>query len=431
MSTMSPSTLAAGAASAPVAPAEDANAPIRVAYVTHTAARGGCMTSLRHLVRALPRDRVRPVVIAPPGPSLEDLEADGIETIVLPGISMLVHHVGAPLRGVRWLTLLRTIADLRHGPLLRRVLERVAPDLVHINELGMFQAAAIARRMGLPVVTHVRGVAPHERTIASRVVDRCVARYVDTLIAIDQSVARSYAGHEPVVVYNPLSPRFVDSEPALPAPEPGITRFTYLTGLVEYKGIRELLEAARRLRHRTDIRFRIAGANPRPDDFYRTPAGRLTHWLGISRDVLRSVREFIRDESLGATVELLGHVDPYEILRSGTDVLVFPSRLDGPGRSVYEAGSLGIPSIVALKHRVEDVVVHRVNGIIVPERDPAALADAILELADDASLRERLGRAAREQFRKQFSPDAAVAGVLQVYEQVLAHRRSGTRAGPE
>jgi glycosyltransferase involved in cell wall biosynthesis len=102
-----------------------------------------------------------------------------------------------------------------------------------------------------------------------------------------------------------------------------------------------------------------------------------------------------------------------------TDVLAFPSHLDALGRSVFEAGMRGIPSVVALKTRIEDIVRDGETGLVVPPRDPAALAAAIGRLAGDAGLRRRLGEAARSRYLKQFDPARAAAEVLSVYETVL------------
>ncbi len=104
-----------------------------------------------------------------------------------------------------------------------------------------------------------------------------------------------------------------------------------------------------------------------------------------------------------------------------TDILVFPSHLDGPGRSVFEAGARGIPAVVALRHRIEDVVVDGETGLIVPERDPPALAEAIVRLADDAALRRRLGQQARTRYRRQFAPQP-------IAEQMLATLSTGAAA---
>ena len=70
----------------------------------------------------------------------------------------------------------------------------------------------------------------------------------------------------------------------------------------------------------------------------------------------------------------------------------------------------GIPSIVALKDRVEDVVEDGVTGLIVPPRDPRPAGRRHLRLADDPALRRRLGDAAGTRYAAQFDPGAAASG---------------------
>jgi glycosyltransferase involved in cell wall biosynthesis len=102
----------------------------------------------------------------------------------------------------------------------------------------------------------------------------------------------------------------------------------------------------------------------------------------------------------------------------GSDILAFPSHLNGPGRAVFEAGMHGIPAVVALRVSVDDVIQDGETGLVVPPRDPARLADAIVRLADDPELRWRLGRAARSRYAAQFDPGAAGCRMLEIYRQV-------------
>jgi glycosyltransferase involved in cell wall biosynthesis len=164
--------------------------------------------------------------------------------------------------------------------------------------------------------------------------------------------------------------------------------------------------------------FQVAGANSRPAAFHRSLRGRVLHLFGFAPDVESWVRQWVADRGIEATLKLLGRVEPEAIL-AATDVLVFPSHLDGPGRSVFEAGARGIPAIVALRHRIEDVVTDGETGLIIPERDPPALAQAILRLADDARLRRRLGQNARTRYRRQFAPQPIAYQMLGLYQSLV------------
>jgi glycosyltransferase involved in cell wall biosynthesis len=340
-----------------------------------------------------------------------------------------------PLRGPRLVELGRTVLNLRHGRRLRAAIETVRPDLVHLNERGMLQAAVIARRSGAAVVMHARSVADPRPAWLVRVSRRAIARNVDRVIAIDGSVRRSLGTMAAAeVVHNPLA--------AVPAPTVGVEgagpsagasggiRVVYLTGLAPAKGIWDLVAAAERLGHRTDIEFVIAGANGRPPAFHRSLNGRLARLTGLVPDVESDLRRRVAASGLEGTMRLVGHLeDPGPLIRS-SDVLVFPSHHDGPGRSVIEAAIEGVPSVVALRHRIEDVVVDGESGVIVPPRDPAALAAAIERLADDPALRSRLGAAARTGAATRSDPTVVARRVVEIYRDVLVSRGTGSGRRP-
>ncbi len=391
----------------------------------HTAVPSGSGRSLRYLIEHFPPGEVEATALCPPGPIASQFRASGIQVLPIPGVSMFHSTEGVPLRGLRLLELLRTIWHMRHGGVIRRAIAQVRPDVVHLNDRGMLHAARIAHRAGVPVVMHARGVADSRTAWVARISAALARRHVDRVIAIDESVRRPLRGLPNVeVIYNPypvpagLAGGEVEGGELTGAS--ATVRVTYLTGLLAFKGIWDLLEAARLLRDRRDIEFLVVGENSRPDSFHRSLGGRLAHLFGFAPDVERAVRAWLERHGLEATVRLLGRVDRVEEVLRQTDVLAFPSHLNGPGRAVFEAGIHGIPAIVALKDRVEDVVEDGVSGLIVPPRDPRALADAILRLADDPTLRRRLGSAARSRYAAQFEPAAAARRILEVYRELAS-----------
>lgn len=397
--------------------------PLKVLYVTHTAARGGCAASLRYLIENLPPGSVEATVLSPAGPAAEAFRKAGARVITISGVSMLLSLNGGPLRGWRNLELLRTAWALRSGREIRAAIRDVRPDIVHLNERGMLQAARIAHRDGIPVIVHARSVVDRKTRWVKAIGELALNRYASLVVPIDESVSWSLREvRRRQVVYNPLnvSDAELAAATATRVPDPdGNVRVTYLSGLLVMKGIWDLLEAAKRLRHRRDIVFQIAGENSRPPEFFRSPVGKMASLAGLARDIERDVRAWLAREGL-TNVRLLGHVDTPATLLAATDILVFPSRLNGPGRSVFEAGIYGIPSVLALADKVEDVVTDGVTGLIVPERDPAALAAAIERLAQDEALRRRMGEEARRRYLVQFNPKRIGEQMFEIYRDVLA-----------
>jgi glycosyltransferase involved in cell wall biosynthesis len=392
-----------------------------VLYVMHSGSPAGSAESLRVLLEHFPPGAVSATVLCPDGEIVPRLRKAGATVRAIPGVSMFHSMQGVPLRGLRLLELGRTIWMMRHGGHIRAAIRETKPDVIHLNERGMLHAARIAHEEGVPVVLHARSVAEREDNWVRRLSMRAIQRHVSCVVAIDESVRASLEELPGVhVVYNPLDGRAMTdstSEAIRPSVE-GLVRVTYLGGLQLFKGIRDLLETALLLRNRSDIVFQVAGANSRPAAFHRSLRGRVLHLFGFAPDVESWVRQWVADRGIGATLKLLGRVEPEAILAE-TDVLVFPSHLDGPGRSVFEAGARGIPAIVALRHRIEDVVTDGETGLIIPERDPPALARAILRLADDARLRRRLGQNARTRYRQQFAPQPIAYQMLGLYQSLV------------
>jgi glycosyltransferase involved in cell wall biosynthesis len=72
---------------------------------------------------------------------------------------------------------------------------------------------------------------------------------------------------------------------------------------------------------------------------------------------------------------------------------------------------------------IPEVVEHEVTGLLVPTRDPDALADAIVTLLEDSERRAAMAAAGRRRVVAEFSVDALVRRTLDVYERRLAARR--------
>lgn len=402
--------------------------PIKVLYL-HAFGNSidGSILSLLHLIKSFKAGEVWARVICPPGRVAEFLQANGVEWRRLPAVSLLLSSAGIPMRGFRRLDVMRALWNTRHGGVIRRLIYEWKPHLVHLNERGMLHAAYIVDQLGVPVIMHARNVADPRNEMVHGYSIRLINRHVTFTIAIDESVRSSLRGITHCeVVYNPLPDSLVSAN-ALCLDEMRRNRrgteirVTYLATLSACKGVWDLVEAADRLRNHSRIRFSLAGCNSRSAAFHNSIIGRCARLFGLAADVERELRDTICHRRLD-NIDLLGRVDDVQALLAKTDVLVFPSHLNGPGRAVFEAGVMRIPSIVAMKDTVEDVIEDGVTGLIVPERDPVALAAAIQRLADDPALRGRMGATAQERYLRQFDPRRAAAAVLGIYQRVLRDR---------
>jgi glycosyltransferase involved in cell wall biosynthesis len=96
--------------------------------------------------------------------------------------------------------------------------------------------------------------------------------------------------------------------------------------------------------------------------------------------------------------------------------------VDGLPNTLLEAMGAGRAIVASRVAGVPDVLEDGRHGLIVPQRDPAALAAAITRLLEDRALAERLGQAARERIETAFTWDRTAARFEQVYEAVTNTR---------
>jgi glycosyltransferase involved in cell wall biosynthesis len=192
------------------------------------------------------------------------------------------------------------------------------------------------------------------------------------------------------------------------------------------KGVYEFVEAAHLLRERgIDVRLLVVGENIRRVSGLR---GRLLRTFDFAHDVRGELEAYVSLQGLQRWVEFTGFVSDIRTVYGRIDVLCFPSHLDAPGRPVFEAALFGLPSIVAMRDPTTDVVVPGETGLCIDAPTPAAIADAIQELAQDRGRVRRMGSEARRMALARFESSGTAAAILALYRQV--RRRTGSAGRP-
>ncbi len=100
------------------------------------------------------------------------------------------------------------------------------------------------------------------------------------------------------------------------------------------------------------------------------------------------------------------------------DIIIIPSRFEGFGLTALEAMSLSKPVIASTAGGLPEVVGD--TGRLVPIGDERAIADAILELADDYSLRDAMGKAARSRAEDRFGLPAITLRLIEIYKTLVS-----------
>lgn len=137
----------------------------------------------------------------------------------------------------------------------------------------------------------------------------------------------------------------------------------------------------------------------------RAIAAQIDWWvIGPRLDVDYAATLAAATRDLAARTAFLGGLPDADVrLRlSAADLFCLPGyqddggRVEGFGLVFLEAGAYGVPSVATRSGGIPEAVEDGVTGLLVPERNPAALADAIVRLVEDAPLRARMGTAARD-----------------------------------
>jgi glycosyltransferase involved in cell wall biosynthesis len=315
--------------------------------------------------------------------------------------------------------------DLASAALLGRLwglTTAVKPDVLHTHLLKADAYGAVVGRFGPPRVTiaskHNDEAALRRPWIArlhgllSRLDDRIivcsdhVGRYmVETGRVPADRVRRIYYGIDldrPLALAEPQL-REVRRELGLPAQGP----FLLCVGRLDpQKGHPYLIEAMHRVVERfPDATLLIVGAAQQGSEEY-----------------VGALREQAAAPELVGKVVFAGERQDVPRLMAACDVFVLASLWEGFGLVFVEAMAASKPVVGTRVSGVPEVVADGETGILVPPRDPEALAAAMIRLLDDPAECRRLGRNGYQRVRERFSAARMVEDTLQVYREALDAR---------
>jgi glycosyltransferase involved in cell wall biosynthesis len=179
--------------------------------------------------------------------------------------------------------------------------------------------------------------------------------------------------------------------------------------LIERKGLDDLL-AALALLERGRVRLEIVGSGPRAA-YLRALADR----LGVSADLC-----------------FAGALDRRQVAERyrGADLFTLAPLQEAFGNAFAEALASGLPIVGSRVGGIPEFVRDGENGILVPPRDPAALAAAIRRFADSPSLRAETSRRNRLRAQAELSWDFATERYLDVYREARSRGRASNPSGP-
>ncbi len=135
-------------------------------------------------------------------------------------------------------------------------------------------------------------------------------------------------------------------------------------------------------------------------------------------DQEEAIRALVHRLGLDGVVHLCGFQrNPWKFMARG-DVFALTSRYEGFGNVLVEAMACGVPVVATDSPGARDIISDGIDGLLVAQHEPAAVAAALARLLNDADLRQRMSEAARrkaESYRTETvvgAYDRALAGAL-------------------
>jgi glycogen synthase len=326
----------------------------------------------------------------------------------------------------RWVRALND-AQTRTGISLLRSWQ---PDVVHAHDwVGAWAGVALARAAGCPLVTTVHATEAglwngwlttplsRARHNAEAWLVCEAARTIVCSAAMRDEVARAFGvpADELAVVHNAVDPdawRTSADDRTTARAAMGVSvdaPLIVLAGRVEWeKGGDVAIRALPRIRRQhPGTHLVVAGTGSQQEPLAQ---------LARRHRVVRSVR-------------FAGHLADNELaaLLGTADIALVPSSYEPFGMVALEAGAAGTPVIAGAAGGLPEIVTSGENGLLVPPRDPQALADAAGAILDDPDLGARLVRTARRDIETRFIWPVAARATEKVYAEAVADPRSPRR----
>lgn len=301
------------------------------------------------------------------------------EKEVLPHIKIL--KVGSS-KAFQWSASLARFSCLKH---LRKLLYKLKPDIVMtVTDIHTMIYLLAARQMrNRPKhIALVQNSLSESYGKSKKVVDKIIYKSIpswymkiDKIVALSQGVAQdlqclSHALKDKIVVINNIGVDQQLRSKAFPVDLPDRRPIILACGrLVAQKGYPYLIQSFAQLVLKIPATLIILGDG----------------------ELKQEVLQLIRDYQLQHNVKLLGFQEnPYTYMASA-DLFVLSSLYEGFGNVIVEAMACNTPVVSTdCPHGPNEIIQHGVNGLLVPVKNPEALAKAMSEVLSNADLQNKL-----------------------------------------
>ena len=236
---------------------------------------------------------------------------------------------------------------------------------------------------------------------------RILIKMVDKQIAVSHDLRKYF-------IRTGISKRFEVVWNGIPAPQVNKNRVTQIKNELNIKPDKFIIGTAVVMSEQKGISYLIEAARllvPKYEQF---------HFLLVGDGPLRkTIEEKIKYEELSDYFTLPGYRSDAVNYLMNMDLFVLPSLWEGFSIVLLECNALGLPIVATQVGGNAEIIHHQENGILVPAKNPRALAEAIEKVYLDASLRNTLKKNAKMMFLKYFTIEKMVTQYLQKYTELL------------
>ncbi len=282
--------------------------------------------------------------------------------------------------------------------------------IIHMNSYhpgNYCRLAAFWARVPI-IIDHWHGF--NRFSLKRKILCRLYNSFTDLSFAVSELVGRyvqEQCGINPArlkVLYNAVDPALYEKtgRAAKVRQELGLPPEAQVVGLVarldhRAKGHLELLQALSLLKDKHTVHALMVGGGRRQEEMRQLAAslglGEVVHFLGNRRDV--------------------------PDLLAAMDIFVLPSHSEGVSLAVLEAMAAGLPVIVSAVGGLPEIVHDGETGLLIPPKDPEALAQSLARVLEEPGLAQGLGQKARQQVLKKYSLERLGQVVNAAYDELV------------
>ena len=243
---------------------------------------------------------------------------------------------------------------------------------------------------------------------------RSSLRHISLLIVLAESLKSVFDGlveKEKIrVVYNGIDAKEFQSVESNPENGDRVVKVLYLSKKSKAKGVYDFLRTIPLVtRKEKDVRFILAGDSVVSEEF---------PWhTGRMCNTEKEIREFIRENGLTDVIDIRGEVtgsDKRKVFAE-SDIFVMPSYSEGMPIVILEAMAAGLPVVATRVGALPEIIEEGKNGFLVEVGNYEDLANKVLILVKDRSLRRQIGGLNRKVVSETFSSKKYVEGLEMVF----------------